>query len=143
MGTRSLTYVFDGFEPVVCIYRQFDGYPEIHGKELKEILEGIPIVDGVPPIGAEQLFNGVDDMAATLVARLREMHPRDGNIRLIEPVYPPRDVFQEYEWYVFGQVGQTPTVYYRNILDDTDPYGKGWVHWFGPKINIKEISKLK
>jgi len=36
MGTRSLTYVYDNKEPLVCMYRQFDGYPSGHGKELAE-----------------------------------------------------------------------------------------------------------
>jgi hypothetical protein len=29
MGTRSLTYVYDDKTPVVCMYRQFDGIPQV------------------------------------------------------------------------------------------------------------------
>ena len=41
MGTRSITVVYDEYndKPVVCMYRQFDGYPSGHGRELAEILK--------------------------------------------------------------------------------------------------------
>ena len=31
MGTRSLTYVYENEAPIICMYRQFDGYPSGHG----------------------------------------------------------------------------------------------------------------
>ena len=39
MGTRSLTYVYDDYSvntPIMCMYRQYDGYPTGHGAELSE-----------------------------------------------------------------------------------------------------------
>ena len=38
MGTRSLTFVYDGEQPIINMYRQFDGYPSGHGQELAEFL---------------------------------------------------------------------------------------------------------
>ena len=38
MGTRSLTFVYEGEKPIVNMYRQFDGYPSGHGAELAEFL---------------------------------------------------------------------------------------------------------
>ena len=38
MGTRSLTFVYDGDKPIINMYRQFDGYLEGHGLELAEFL---------------------------------------------------------------------------------------------------------
>ena len=46
MGTRSLTFVYDGDEPIVNMYRQFDGYPEGHGQELAEFLCSGKLVEG-------------------------------------------------------------------------------------------------
>ena len=37
MGTRSLTFVYEGDKPFVNMYRQFDGYPSGHGQELELI----------------------------------------------------------------------------------------------------------
>jgi hypothetical protein len=39
MGTRSLTFVYDGDEPMINMYRQFDGYPSGHGSELADFFE--------------------------------------------------------------------------------------------------------
>ena len=48
MGTRSLTYVYDNDDvPVVCMYRQFDGYPTGHGSELAHFLVPFKIVNGI------------------------------------------------------------------------------------------------
>ena len=41
MGTRSLTYIkseYNTEDNIVCIYRQFDGYPSGHGIELANFL---------------------------------------------------------------------------------------------------------
>ena len=50
MGTRSLTFVYedtgDGQEPVMCMYRQYDGYPSGHGAELAEFLMPFKLVNG-------------------------------------------------------------------------------------------------
>jgi len=56
MGTRSLTYVYSHGEPVVCMYRQYDGYPKGHGAELAEFLNGTTV------------YNGMDCLAALMVA---------------------------------------------------------------------------
>jgi hypothetical protein len=50
MGTRSLTYVYGGdreTKPLVCMYRQFDGYPSGHGQELIDFLKPIRLVNGL------------------------------------------------------------------------------------------------
>lgn len=59
MGTRSTTHVFEINEPgavtpallkkarhVVSIYRQYDGYPEGHGKDLADFAAKFTIVNG-------------------------------------------------------------------------------------------------
>lgn len=72
MGTRSLTYVFDGEEPIVCMYRQFDGYPSGHGKDLAEFLKPIEIVNGLRP-GSDNktIANGAGCLAAQMIAQFK------------------------------------------------------------------------
>ncbi|RLI40746.1 hypothetical protein DRO59_08600 [Candidatus Bathyarchaeota archaeon] len=130
MGTRSLTYVFgEECKPIVCVYRQFDGYPSGHGEDLKSILSGIPVVNGIPVKSENRLFNGMEELAAVLVQRLKEECPR-GNIYLIPPVWPPEERGQDFVWVVTGKVGECASVYYYcTSLDDK------WHHWFGPRAD--------
>jgi hypothetical protein len=71
MGTRALTFVYDGNKPIVNLYRQYDGYPTGHGAELAEFLNGFTIVNG---IGAEttRTANGMGCLAAQIVAHFKE-----------------------------------------------------------------------
>jgi hypothetical protein len=90
MGTRSLTYVYEGKKedwvlPFVCMYRQFDGYPSGHGAELAEFLN------------SGKIANGMNCLAAQLVVNFKK---DSGGIYL----YPPRlkqDCWQEYEYHVW------------------------------------------
>ena len=64
MGTRSLTFIYEEkntLNPLLTIYRQYDGYPTGHGRELANIL-------------CENVINanGMGCLAATIVARLKE-----------------------------------------------------------------------
>ena len=84
MGTRSLTFVYDGDVPVINIYRQYDGYPSGHGTELAEFLDGIE--------GA----NGMTCLAAQLVANFKKTV---GGF-YIHPV-AETDCGQDYEYHVY------------------------------------------
>lgn len=98
MGTRSLTYVYDdNNDPIICMYRQFDGYPTGHGSELAHFLLPFKIVNGISG-GAEmgKVANGMGCLAAQLVGYFKT---DVGNIYL----YSPRlkiDAMQEYEYHV-------------------------------------------
>lgn len=72
MGTRSVTYVYDKKEPLVCMYRQFDGYPSGHGKELAEFLSPIEIVNGLQPGSENKVANGAGCLAAQMVAYFKD-----------------------------------------------------------------------
>ncbi len=71
MGTRALTFVYDGEKPIVNLYRQYDGYPTGHGRELAEFLNGFKVVNG---IGAEttRIANGMGCLAAQIVAHFKD-----------------------------------------------------------------------
>lgn len=96
MGTRSLTYVYDELNPVVCMYRQYDGYPSGHGKELAEFLNGGELVNGLGS-NDTKVFNGMGCLAAQMVANFKD---GPGGFYLREPVLN-RDDWQEYEYHVF------------------------------------------
>ena len=97
MGTRSLTYVYDYGKPVVCMYRQFDGYPSGHGQELAEFLFDGKLVNGIPSGAKGKLFNGMGCLAAQMVAAFKDgvggfyLYHTDLN----------QDSWQEYEYHVF------------------------------------------
>ena len=97
MGTRSLTFVYDGRTPVVCMYRQFDGYPSCHGQELADFLFDGKLVNGIPFGAKEKLFNGMGCLAAQMVAAFKE----DAGGIYLYPTDRERDAWQEYEYHVF------------------------------------------
>lgn len=73
MGTRCLTVVKDGgkdAQDIICLYRQFDGYPDGHGAKLHELFGDFVIVNG---LGGQSpnVANGMGCLAAQLVAKLK------------------------------------------------------------------------
>lgn len=68
MGTRSLTKVIEDGETIVNMYRQFDGYPSGHGKELFHFLDGITLVNGLSGDEKHKVANGAGCLAAQMVA---------------------------------------------------------------------------
>lgn len=72
MGTRSLTFVYDGNKPIVNLYRQYDGYPTGHGAELAEFLDGFHIVNGITSREPTRTANGMGCLAAQVVAHFKD-----------------------------------------------------------------------
>ena len=97
MGTRSLTFVYDKEVPVLCLYRQFDGYPSGHGQELAEFLLSGKMVNGIP-VGQKNVrfFNGMSCLAAQMIANFKT----DVGGFYIYPVNE-KNCGQEYEYHVF------------------------------------------
>ena len=106
MGTRSLTFVYETYthdegnvehDPIIKLYRQYDGYPEGHGLELANFLAPYHIVNGLGGDTKEKVANGMGCLAAQLVA-----HFKDGPGQFY--LYPPHldaDNWQDYEYHVF------------------------------------------
>jgi hypothetical protein len=83
MGTRSLTFTHDERGTnVLCLYRQFDGYPEGHGSDLAEILNNTN-------------NNGMECLSASIVAKLKT-----GAYNIY--IYPSdtKDAGHDYEYHV-------------------------------------------
>jgi hypothetical protein len=98
MGTRSLTFVYDDTRRVVCMYRQFDGYPSGHGRELAAFLAGFDaVVNGLRVGETRKVANGMGCLAAQLVANFKVS---SGGFYL----YPTdtSDVGEEYEYHVYA-----------------------------------------
>ncbi len=72
MGTRALSFVYDAdSQPLLNLYRQYDGYIAGHGAELAEFLAGKKLVNGYGKESTE-LANGMGCLAASLVAHFKE-----------------------------------------------------------------------
>ena len=110
MGTRSLTFVYDSHrmnigriehEPIINMYRQYDGYPSGHGAELAEFLSGGRLVNGLSGMGKERQFNGMGCLAAQMVANFKD---GAGSFYL----YPvtTTDCGQDYEYHIRNIDGQ-------------------------------------
>lgn len=107
MGTRSLTYVYDGrdtknTQALLCMYRQFDGYPSGAGQELADFAKGFTIVNGIS--GEAELgkvANGAGCFAAQLVAHFKNTV---GGFYL-RTTEQDQDSGQEYEYHLFVQEG--------------------------------------
>jgi hypothetical protein len=105
MGTRSLTFVYSESksgqkaEPIMNMYRQYDGYPTGHGAELAEFLSTGRLVDGLALTKTveEVVFNGMGCLAASLVANFKQS---PGGFYL----YPvtAKDCGQDYEYHIFN-----------------------------------------
>lgn len=103
MGTRCLTFVYDdsstddgSAEAIMCIYRQFDGYPSGHGHELSQFLNSKTLVNGYGKQNSIEA-NGMSCLAAQLVVQLKH---GVGGIYIYAPMVG-RDHWQDYEYHVY------------------------------------------
>ena len=96
MGTRSLTFVYEGDQPIINMYRQFDGYVSGHGKELADFLLFDEITNGIPVGDKRRIANGMGCLAAQLVAHFKK---EAGGFYL----YPVGETNcgQEYEYHIY------------------------------------------
>jgi hypothetical protein len=97
MGTRSLTFVYDNETPVVCMYRQYDGYMSGHGKELSKFLNSFAaITNGIALGETRKTANGMGCLAAQMIANFKT---EAGGFYL----YPTntKDAGQDYTYHVY------------------------------------------
>lgn len=112
MGTRSLTFVYESHrtnigqmvhEPIINMYRQYDGYPTGHGAELAEFLSGGRLVNGLihTKTVKELVFNGMGCLAAQLVAHFKQ----EAGQFYLHPV-TAKDCGQDYEYHIYCEQGE-------------------------------------
>ena len=129
MGTRCLTFVYDGSnsddgtnEPIMCIYRQFDGYPSGHGHELAQFLNSKTLVNGYTDKLSSTEANGMSCLAAQMIVQFKH---GVGGMYIFAPI-TGRDHGQDYEYHVYDDkviVQNCNTVYdsghYQVIFEGT------------------------
>lgn len=142
MGTRCLT-VADENKEILCMYRQMDGYPSGHGKELKEAFKGFRITNGISGDKTNSA-NGMGCLAAQIVAKFKD---DVGGIYLYAS--GEREVGEEYVYSIsekdgriwldvlegevafFGLPGTKPELMewiYHGWLDDFEPEKCGQIY---------------
>ena len=92
MGTRSLTKVIETYKDkdnkkhktnLICMYRQYDGYPSGHGQELSDFLFDRKIVNGFTMEHQRGKYNnGMGCLGAELVSEFKD---GIGNIYIQDP----------------------------------------------------------
>lgn len=131
MGTRSLTYVYSGEEPVICLYRQFDGYPSGHGEELADFLNQFEAITNGMQLGdTRKIANGMDCLAAQLVAHFKN---EPGQFYLKPIDVESADYWQEYEYHV----------YQNQIKVFSGPYSEGRVLFDGNWQEFKSFCSAE
>ena len=103
MGTRSLTIFNDTYndEEIAVFYRQFDGYPEGHGKELLDLLKDMRVVNGMNSENMKfKIANGMDCLAAQVVAHFKN---GPGDFYLYKA--GTRDVLEEFIYTLYHKHG--------------------------------------
>lgn len=71
MGTRSLITVESGGKEIVTIYRHWDGYPSVAGRDIWNALKDCEVVNGRRD-DDDKYPNGIGRMTCHLIAKLIE-----------------------------------------------------------------------
>lgn len=101
MGTRALTFVYEGERAIINLYRQYDGYPSGHGAELAAFLEGFKVGNGIGGNMPARYANGMGCLAAQLVANFKT---EAGQFYLHSP--EATECGQDYEYHVYSRDGE-------------------------------------
>jgi hypothetical protein len=84
MGTRSMTSVKDEYgDKIIEMYKQYDGYPEGMGEQLKQFIKSGTLVNGIPVGENKKFFNGMECFAAQLVSHFKQS---SGGVYLHPPI---------------------------------------------------------
>jgi hypothetical protein len=152
MSTRSITKVIETWndektsklkkQTLVCMYRQYDGYPSGMGSDLAEFLNSGKIVNGISLAEEQRVFNGMGCLAAQMVA-----HFKDGAGGYY--LYPTNvgKVWQEYEYEIIQHEGEELKLKVIEVgyINDKGKYckGKKTLYFGSPKgfeswLSVKE-----
>ena len=139
MGTRSLTTFNDEWknEEIAVIYRQYDGYPQVHGKELFKFLNGMTIVNGLKINNPPKIANGMSCLAAQVVSHFKGNEA--GGIYLYGS--GTRDVGEQYIYTIYFNK-KSLMIKMTNTYDKSESFD-GTVKEFGEWIHKDEIKASK
>jgi len=123
MGTRSLTYIYNQEDmPLVCLYRQYDGFPSEHGRELADAL-------------IESKNNGIECLAASVVEKLK--HGDWGNTYLYPP-FAEQDAGQDYEYIIKDDI---VTIFNYNMNGERIKLFEGYYVEFKNYCNGRKVTE--
>ena len=71
MGTRSTTKIYDNGKFILALYKQYDGYTDSWGEDLKNFIKSGKFVNGYSVCDDKQ-FNGIGCFALQLVSEFKE-----------------------------------------------------------------------
>lgn len=139
MGTRSLTYIYDGRSKVLCMYRQYDGYPTGHGAKLAAFLKPYTIVNGLGSRDSAKVANGMGCLAAQMVA---EFKTGAGNIYLM-PTSRKLDAWQEYEYHIRNKSVTVFDLYGEGDTPKREIFKGSWIEFYNwiAEQQAKEAAK--
>lgn len=135
MGTRSLTYFYDdnfngmkAQDPLLCFYRQYDGYIAGHGFELGFYLSKFKVVNGLGRNDDDtiKIANGMGCLSAQLIALFKT---EAGNIYISSPILN-KDCGQEYEYHVYQDKIEVYSLYNESGKYKTRLFIGSWIDFF-------------
>jgi len=142
MGTRSLTVFNNEMDnsEIVVLYRQYDGYPTGHGRDLLSFLNNMEIVDGISNTEKRRIANGMGCLSAQIVAYLKEA-PGDFYLHSAGT----RDIGEEfiYTLYYTEELRIKVQDTYDDGSDLFDGNMKSYKNWMNPQINPTNQDKNK
>jgi len=142
MGTRSLTVFNNEMDnsEIVVLYRQYDGYPTGHGRDLLSFLNNMEIVNGISNTEKRKIANGMGCLSAQIVAYLKEA-PGDFYLHSAGT----RDIGEEfiYTLYYTEELMIKVQDTYDNGNDLFDGNIKAYKNWINPQINPTNQGKSK
>jgi|TARA_R110000764_G_scaffold225536_1_gene315063 hypothetical protein len=142
MGTRSLTVFNNEMDnsEIVVLYRQYDGYPTGHGRDLLSFLNNMEIVNGISNTEKRRIANGMGCLSAQIVAHLKEA-PGDFYLHSAGT----RDIGEEfiYTLYYTEELRIKVQDTYDDGSDLFDGNMKSFKNWMNPQINPTNQDKNK
>jgi len=142
MGTRSLTVFNNEMDnsEIVVLYRQYDGYPTGHGRDLLSFLNNMEIVNGISNTEKRKIANGMGCLSAQIVAHLKEA-PGDFYLHSAGT----RDIGEEfiYTLYYTEELRIKVQDTYDDGSDLFDGNMKSYKNWMNPQINPTNQDKNK
>ena len=135
MGTRSLTTFNDEWknEEIAVIYRQYDGYPQGHGKELFKFLNEMVVVNGMGMNNPPKIANGMGCLAAQAVSHFKGGEV--GGVYLYKS--GTRDIGEQYIYTIYINE-ETLMIKMTNTYDDDESFD-GNIKDFGEWLNEGDI----
>ncbi len=93
MGTRSTIKFYEGNDPLLSVYTQYDGYISGVGRDLANFLKDIKVVNGYG--SKDTIFNAANGMGCLAAQYLARFKDSIGNVYVTTP-----DDNQEYNYEV-------------------------------------------